>query len=514
MSLRNMRKLRAAAAGLAAVLLLSGCRAAEQPASGAQVASSTGSGTAGEAAAGADRPAYAQLDDGELRYNGAAGIVFCGAQPCFRVGGHEQVYLLTDAVTGETEYFLSGAPQGSDAYVYTVRDKTGAPVYELGERRGYQLCEGWLLVQDDQRWNGPPSVHCALVQLSTGREIALPDGASDLYSPQEGLLCVSIWQWDEESELSRRKVQLYDGQGALLQEIPDVTSYGGAQSLLPDGWLRLERQGSGQVDTILYDTATGRVVENCVGLCGEGLACVQQEEGYALIRVEDGAVLQRADLPILCQLGDQLVLEGFDVNDGLETDGRYFRLEAADGSRQAVDFIQDAETGLCAMRTAQTVRLYRDGELLLEEPYQLYVAAPGEFVSYTLQIYPQSQRLMLNRSIYGNGIDQEQYIMLYSADGTVWDEPLTAYAYVDYPDGLDYGYGLRETASGGYLYDILALDGTVLLADASNVTACEPEFFACRRGFECGWMDLEGGWLWKESVWASAVGDDAESYWW
>ena len=69
------------------------------------------------------------------------------------------------------------------------------------------------------------------------------------------------------------------------------------------------------------------------------------------------------------------------------------------------------------------------------------------------------------------------------------------------------------TAPGSsWLYDVLDSDGTVVVSGlrscagyyANSVNGLPEGVFAAIKGFESGWMDLTGQWLYAESIFASS----------
>ena len=83
------------------------------------------------------------------------------------------------------------------------------------------------------------------------------------------------------------------------------------------------------------------------------------------------------------------------------------------------------------------------------------------------------------------------------------------------PDGPVYE-AARQGAGGAWLSDVLDSRGDVLLsglADVSGDSSLPGGVFAARRGFERGYMDLAGNWLYSESVFTSLSDEDASYYW-
>lgn len=469
--------------------LLAGCAA--PPASGG-----AGSQT------GQAQEAAALPDDGTLRYQREAGVLFCGAQLVYTAGPHDTVRLLTDDCTGKTEYFVIGSPQGSDQYVYTLYDRTGAALYELGERSGLYLCDGWLLIcGEDYGVDQSSSDHCALLQLSTGREISLPDNISWLHSPQEGILCVSQCHWNYAGGRAEYNVYLYDTEGNLLQTIAGFYSSWGEN--IPEGWIIL----SGDAGNRLYCIDTGLTLEGYAGNCGGGLVCLETAVGYDLAELSSGRVLEHNERRYVAFLDDGTVFyDGNDVYGGR----REYRLVAKDGSMEAVDCVYDLQNGLCALRTENSVRLYEDGALVFEKPFT--PAGDDSWISMSIRA---DQRQVLVDD-WQELPDRSGSLRTYRLLGTDLERkmPSSDYTYLDFSENVPYGYGIHAyNGTGSVLYDILAEDGTVLVANVAEIHGLEAGFFACRRGFEEGWMDLDGQWLWSQSIWQDGQDDGTETYW-
>ena len=78
-------------------------------------------------------------------------------------------------------------------------------------------------------------------------------------------------------------------------------------------------------------------------------------------------------------------------------------------------------------------------------------------------------------------------------------------------DGI-YFYGCYNGPGSSWLYDVLDSDGTVVVSGlrscagyyANSVNGLPEGVFAAIKGFESGWMDLTGQWLYAESIFASS----------
>ena len=442
-------------------------------------------------------PTENPLNDGKLRYHPAAQTVFCGSTPIYTKPAHETINLLTDWVTGQTNYFLLGCPEGSDQYRYTLRDKTGAVVRDLGGSSTYTICDGWLrLITEQDEYGGTAA--SALLQLSTGKMVQLPRGGTSLSSPWQGLLCVDWFDYNK----GEFELLLYDTTGELLQTLPDWNSDGSAA--IP-GWLPVR---TSNYDRMLYNPETGETIGDYYDFCGKELICV--DGGRRVISLQSREEVFRSKTQCIALLEDGAVV----LADPNRQD-RQFAYDFIDAAGQSVpvDCSYWNDSGYCALRTADTVRLYKDGALLFEQPYSFDVQLDADTYSY-MQILAEQQLVLLNISTYYED-DFVEWYQLFGAGDTSWNAPIRGYDHITLDDNAGYGYGFNyeNNTGGGYRMDIIDLQGNVLIKNVANVSACEPEFFACRRGFEYGWMDLAGNWLWSTSIWQSPTEDQIELYW-
>ena len=103
--------------------------------------------------------------------------------------------------------------------------------------------------------------------------------------------------------------------------------------------------------------------------------------------------------------------------------------------------------------------------------------------------------------------------------GLVYDSAGSGYENMNYltmgPDGPVYSAS-RRGVGGGWISDVVDSRGQVLLsglADVSRGDGLPDGVIAARRGFERGYMDLDGNWLYSESIFASLADEDSAYYW-
>ena len=209
------------------------------------------------------------------------------------------------------------------------------------------------------------------------------------------------------------------------------------------------------------------------GLCSywrEGLALARDAEGSAVLYQEDGTIQPLFDFLT------------YSVDDGyvafLLQDGSLL-LYGPDGSETAI------ETGLTSQDRVSVM------------------GAQGGYVLLSVS----DADYTVTRSL------------IYNASGLVYDSTGSGYDRLNVltmgPDGPVYE-AARQGAGGAWLSDVLDSRGNVLLsglADVSGDSSLPGGVFAARRGFERGYMDLAGNWLYSESVFTSLSDEDASYYW-
>ena len=213
-----------------------------------------------------------------------------------------------------------------------------------------------------------------------------------------------------------------------------------------------------------------------------GGRCAWWRPDLALVADEDGALTMVSD-----GRSELLFQYGTDTTNGEEAaillaDGRLV-LRAPDGARTEV------ATGLESIRDEEgawvSVLGVRDGVALLS----VIDAANPEGVC-----------------------------RLYDASGLLYDTAGTGYQRLNEltagPDGPVYAAPRFTPGRSGLLYDIVDAHGHVILSGLADVSAygLPDGVFSARRGYERGYMDLAGEWLYRESVF-TALGDD-EGYGW
>ena len=132
-----------------------------------------------------------RLDDGKLRIlygydnSGGACTVLCGSKVLYQSFRSENVNLLQDTVTGETNYWFR---TWADPDAYCGRrsglfDKDGNEVMTFEGEQNASMQNGLLVLQEAHAVNGSYENGyddygtCQVIDLSTGERLPVPDGA-------------------------------------------------------------------------------------------------------------------------------------------------------------------------------------------------------------------------------------------------------------------------------------------------------------------------------------------------
>lgn len=522
----NQRWAALLALGLAAGLL-AGCAPALPPADSAasseaasSEAASSGAASSEAASGGAAQTDAANpLDDGVLRYlydlnSNGGGSLLRGAELIYRADPSESITLLNSPGADDPVGWQLGYNGPDGGRRTAVCDAGGALLWDgAGDWRA-DIAEGLLALTPggygvDYGPGGPAG--CRLVDLADGSEIPLPADATGCIPVGDGRAVLTVNTDPGAGSLEGSAAVLYDlAAGAELARIEGAYAY---RAYDDDGLSRcvaIQRYEDATDNwfTDLYIPDTGEVVPRFITFCGPDTICYAEGEGEYVVRTladpEPLAVYGgrcawwRPDLALvadedgaLTMVGDgrsELLFQyGTDTTNGEEAaillaDGRLV-LRAPDGARTEV------ATGLESIRDEEgawvSVLGVRDGVALLS----VIDAANPEGVC-----------------------------RLYDASGLLYDTAGTGYQRLNEltagPDGPVYAAPRFTPGRSGLLYDIVDAHGHVILSGLADVSAygLPDGVFSARRGYERGYMDLAGEWLYRESVF-TALGDD-EGYGW
>ena len=506
--------LQAAALAAALALALTGCGGfAGTSASGAASAASD----SGAASASGSSAQGSALDDGRLRllYGSTASTatIFCGAQPVYTAPAGGTAYLLmqtnADGTTQEARYFVSGEPQGTDQYHYAIHRADGSVAYDCtGTENPVGIAGDWVLLHEDQWSEGMTngSTAAKFVDLATGETRSAPDAATNFFDAGGGCYVVSCTNYTDAGEF-QASAYLYDT--ALQQTKMFENCYANEG---PDGWIWLNAVtgGTGETDTLgtLYNVSTGRQIENIMQDCGGGSVCVRRDDGtYAVVRLSDGGTEAECERVCYWYAGGSLLLyNGTDSS-------LYYLLQRADGTTAPVYAYQRGDDGAMYLLLADSVEVYgTDGALR----YAVDVRLPATAAGAGCYVTPLSDgSVLVESSLWQEGSDYQDRYAIYGKNGMLRDFPNGTYSSLYRDSGSGLLVGMRDTAGGRWVYDLLDDSGSVRLSGLAFVAddGCGDGILAARRGFEEGWMDEDSGqWLWSRGVWQQTGGEDGGTF--
>ena len=486
-----------------------------------------------------------RLDDGQLRMlygydsSGNSCTVLCGSKVLYQSFRSENVSLLQDTVTGETDYWFRtwADPDARCGRRSGLFDKNGNEVMTFEGEQIATIQKGLLVLQEAHAVNGSYENGydfygtSQVIDLSTGERLPAPEGAYSCVVCGDVLVfnCyarpadLAEDAWDDEPALHSWVVaQTRDGTQIYRADTTTALSLSYAPDVLND-WVELDTcHASGEpTDETLYNPATGEFLTGFRQVCGSGTACFEASDGRYELRD-----LTTVDRTLIGTFDDQpsSYFPGYVVTWRTSGDFGY----------DLHDLVTGEVTPLYAASIANdTVALYyKDGQL------KVFRTDTGDLVTdTTVEPVEGQQSVMMNNE--GSGYvwlelrDNDRYettaTRVYSPEGLVSD--LThlqdKYYALNYltttPEGRPLYYGTSEApSSSGTLCDVLDETGNVALG-LGDLGSCYSYYdnslnqlpdhvFVARRGFYYGWMDTDGKWLYCQSIFSSINADDEMGY--
>lgn len=489
------------------------------------------------------KPLYdaSRLEDGRLRIlygydsSGNSCTVLCGGKVLYQSLRSENVSLLQDTVTGETDYWFR---TWADPDAYCGRrsglfDKNGNEVMTFEGEQNASMQNGLLVLQEAHAVNGSYENGyddygtCQVIDLATGESLPVPEGAYGCIVCGDVLVfnCyarpadLAEDEWDDNTELhSWVIVQQKDGAELRRVDTARALSLAYAPDVL-DSWVELDIYSSNSTAQTLYSPSTGEELAGFQQVCGHGTAAFRTSGGYELrdLTAEDrGVISVFDDLPahyfpgyvITWNVDHDYSYSLHDLSTGevtplyaVSVTGNQLALYAQDGSLKVYDTDTGAlltDTSAGTLEDSQTVTMdcEGDGHVWLE---------------------------LRDRDTYTTTA-----VRVYGPEGLVSDlSGLTGtYNYLGYlittPEGHPLYYGTRAAAGSSYSTgcDVLDENGNVVMQSLgscysyydSSLNALPEHVFVARRGFYYGWMDTDGNWLYCRSVFSTINADDEMGY--
>ena len=482
-------------------------------------------------------PAAASLDDGKLRIlysNGSNGgnTVLCGNTVLYQAASSETVYLVPDTLTGTVRYYLRqwSAPGTPTGRATALCDRSGKEILTFDRAYDAALTGTLLVLTTPEEFAYSPALHhaagdCRVLDLATGEELTVPENAYGCRIVGETLafnLCNAPAQALDENtwgdDLTRYyALQIQDRDGNRIRQEPLCAavslSYSYNEISSPADWLELDYYSEDEdmvIDHIsLYSTATGEELTGFQQYTGAGTVSLYNSGRYQLVDLastEQSAVLCEFDEPVRYYLPGAAITEP-------EASGRYRFHDLLTGEEKELYDVGTDDATLAIYALDGTVRVFdrQTGVLLTDtaiDPVENQVRAHVYAENGWVWVAQDDNDNYVNTAIQICGPDGTHKTL----DPRTLEETYTHY----YPlfstaDGL-YLYGCCNGPGSSWLYDVLDSDGDVVVSGlrscagyyANSVNGLPEGVFAAVKGFESGWMDLTGQWLYAESIFASS----------
>lgn len=483
-------------------------------------------------------PAAASLDDGKLRIlysNGSNGgnTVLCGNTVLYQAASSETVYLVPDTLTGTVRYYLRqwsapGTPTGRAA---ALCDRSGKEILTFDRAYDAVLTGTLLVLTTPEEFAYSPALHhaagdCRVLDLATGEELTVPENAYGCRIAGETLafnLCNAPAQALDENtwgdDLTRYyALQIQDRDGNRIRQEPLCAavslSYSYNEISSPADWLELDYYSEDEdmvIDHIsLYSTATGEELTGFQQYTGAGTVSLYNSGRYQLVDLastEQSAVLCEFDEPVRYYLPGAAITEP-------EASGRYRFHDLLTGEEKELYDVGTDDATLAIYALDGTVRVFdrQTGVLLtdtaidpVENQVRTHIYPEGNGWAWVEQDDNDSYDATAIHICGPDGIHK-------TLDPAKLNETYNYYSpLLSTEDGI-YFYGCYNGPGSSWLYDVLDSDGTVVVSGlrscagyyANSVNGLPEGVFAAIKGFESGWMDLTGQWLYAESIFASS----------
>lgn len=482
--------------------------------------------------------AAASLNDGKLRIlysNGSNGgnTVLCGNTVLYQAASSETVYLVPDTLTGTVRYYLR---QWSDPGTPTGRatalcDRSGKEILTFDRAYDAALTGTLLVLTTPEEFAYSPALHhaagdCRVLDLATGEELTVPENTYGCRIAGETLafnLCNAPAQALDENtwgdDLTRYyALQIQDRDGNRIRQEPLCAavslSYSYNEISSPADWLELDYYSEDEdmvIDHIsLYSTATGEELTGFQQYTGAGTVCLYNSGRYQLVDLastEQSAVLCEFDEPVRYYLPGAAITEP-------EASGRYRFHDLLTGEEKELYDVGTDDATLAIYALDGTVRVFdrQTGVLLtdtaidpVENQVRTHIYPEGNGWAWVEQDDNDSYDATAIHICGPDGIHK-------TLDPAKLNETYNYYSpLLSTEDGI-YFYGCYNGPGSSWLYDVLDSDGTVVVSGlrscagyyANSVNGLPEGVFAAIKGFESGWMDLTGQWLYAESIFASS----------
>lgn len=479
-----------------------------------------------------------RLDDGKLRIlygydnSGSACTVLCGSKVLYQSARSENVNLLQDTVTGETNYWFR---TWADPDAYCGRrsglfDKDGNEVMTFEGEQSATIQNGLLVLHENTGINeAAPTGTCQVIDLATGKSLPVPEGAYNCivcgdylvfncYARPAGL---AEDEWDDNINLNSWViVQTRDGTQTLRAD----STYTYRISYSPDGldgWVELDTYSASGAPTTqtLYNPSTGESFADLQQVCRSGMVSFRTENGKYELR----------DLTV----EDRGLIATFDDQPSYYFPGYVVTWRTSGGFGYDLhDLVTGEVTPLYASSVmSDTIALYyEDGRL------KVFNTETGDLITdTTVEPVEGQQSVMMDNK--GDGYvwlelrDNDNFettaTRVYGPEGLVSDlthlqDKYYALNYlITTPEGRPlYCGNANAPSSNGSMCDVLDENGNIVFYGLgscysyydNSLNQLPEHVFVAKRGFYYGWMDTNGKWLYCQSIFSSINADDEMGY--
>ena len=490
------------------------------------------------------KPLYdaAPLEDGRLRIlygydnSGDSRTVLCGSKVLYQSARSENVSLLQDIVTGETNYWFRSWSDstGRGGRRSALYDKDGNEVMAFDGEQSATIQNGLLVLQESRMVGDSYGVDydsygtCSVIDLATGKNLPVPEGAYSCIVCGDMLVFTCYArpadlaenEWDDDSNLhSWVAIQQKDGTQTYGSASSTAYRISYASDALDD-WVELDSYTADSTTQILHNPATGEGYIGFQQTCGSGTAAFLTANGTYQLRdmtTEDrGVIAEFDDLP-------SYYFPGYVVTWRINGDYGYDLHDLSTG--EITPLYASSVTG-------NKIALYaQDGSL------KVYDMDTGSLLYETSAgVVDDSQSLMMDCEsdgcVWMELRDRDTYtttaVRVYGPEGLVSDLSSLneTYNYLGYlttdANGRPLYYGTRSVPGSSYATgcDVLDETGNVVMQGLgscysyydNSLNALPDHVFVARRGFYYGWMDTDGNWLYCQSIFSSVNADDELGY--
>ncbi len=437
-------------------------------------------------------------DDGKLRilsdWDNDRSVVFCGNKKVYE--GEGCTFTPNGAEDGKYYALRTIDPEANDGeggYHTALYDSNGKLLID-GLNDALTVCGNWLFSYDDG-FAASDQATQNVYDLRTMEPVDVETG----YPVQTGDyidVCIGGEVGSSGTDLLNTVYRADD-----LSEIRSFKGYGCAADPMIPGIFILSKYSEDyqESDYFAYDPATGKEYPGVESSCGWGYMLQRTDDGYNVLDTS-GTVIESTDRRYNWY-SDKVKTW---IDESREYNTVYIDAPFYSGAKP-IDYFtlpnEDAtniESTIFVSYGSSGDLISTDGELLLSVHADDYGYESGRVKKVSddiLSILPEDWRELGLTLLYKDGhtVDFEKY------------------SYVSLLYGSEYLLA-SYTVGNTYLADILDQDGNVLLEGLKSVFTVEGGLISCEKGFYRGLMDMEGNWLYKESIFNTAEDEISEDW--